>query len=54
MYALDHSNIIDSNWLEVSIGVEEFMPVSEINPSCANRNKSRLLFSSAEMFKNPL
>ena len=25
-----------------------------INPLCANRNKSRLLFSSAEMFKKPL
>ena len=25
-----------------------------INPKCANRNKSRLLFSSAEMFKKPL
>ena len=25
-----------------------------INPYCANRNKSRLLFSSAEMFKKPL
>ena len=25
-----------------------------INPQCANRNKSRLLFSSAEMFKKPL
>ena len=24
------------------------------NPKCANRNKSRLLFSSAEMFKKPL
>ena len=25
-----------------------------INPQCANRNKSRLLFSSAEMFNKPL
>ena len=25
-----------------------------LNPSCANRNKSDLLFSSAEMFKEPL
>ena len=25
-----------------------------IKPECANRNKSRLLFSSAEMFKTPL
>ena len=24
------------------------------NPLCASRNKSRLLFSSAEMFKKPL
>ena len=26
----------------------------EINPESTNRNKSRLLFSSAEMFKKPL
>ena len=25
-----------------------------LNPQCANRNESRLLFSSAEMFKKPL
>ena len=25
-----------------------------LTPYCANRNKSRLLFSSAEMFKKPL
>ena len=25
-----------------------------LNPKCANRNKSRLLFLSAEMFKKPL
>ena len=25
-----------------------------VNPLCANRNKSRLLLSSAEMFKKPL
>ena len=28
--------------------------IVSINPKCANRNKSRLLFSSAEMFKKPL
>ena len=28
-----------------------FIPFYTVNPSCANRNKSRLLFSSAEMFK---
>ena len=27
---------------------------SHFNPSCANRIKSRLLFSTAEMFKKPL
>ena len=26
----------------------------QLNPKCANRNKSQLLFSSAEMFKKPL
>ena len=28
--------------------------VCSVNPKCANRNKSHLLFSSAEMFKKPL
>ena len=28
--------------------------VMSIYPYCANRNKSRLLFSSAEMFKKPM
>ena len=35
--------------LEVSLQI-----VLEINPLCANHNKIRLLFSSAEMFKKPL
>ena len=26
----------------------------KVNPKCANGSKSRLLFSSAEMFKKPL
>ena len=31
-----------------------FCVKSHFNPLCANRNKSPLLFSSAEMFKKPL
>ena len=30
------------------------MECSHFGPQCANRNKSRLLFSPAEMFKKPL
>ena len=34
--------------------VRYFLPIMTINPLCANRNKSCLLFLSAEMFKKPL
>ena len=33
---------------------EEHRTEGTLNPYCASRNKSRLLFSSAEMFKKPL
>ena len=38
-------------WIIVVVQSEQHVIIS---PQCANRNKSGLLFSSAEMFKKPV
>ena len=43
---------VGDNMVLVLHGIAEIE--NDFNPSCANRNKSRLLFSSAEMFKKLL
>ena len=41
-----------TNIVNVGYGID--LAIHIVNPNCANRNKSRLLFSSAEVFKKPL
>ena len=63
MYQLDEIKLLEAHESEVlcleysSVDNGRFSPsycIYLFNPQCINRNKSRLLFSSAEMFKKPL
>ena len=57
------SNANKTTFLFVKLGLEDNLRIdtnqrshatAAFNPKCANHNKSRLLFSSAEMFNKPL
>ena len=50
----DKDNTIMIQYIHTSQEQRDQLLYQYINPSCANRNKSRLLFSSAEIFKKPL